>query len=55
MTLSRSMSSSEDPGIPGRYGEVILGGGFEIVYTIQDRVDVNKTTNCLGVFSEIAW
>ena len=55
MTLSRSMSSSEDPGIPGRYGDVILGGGFEIVYTIQDRVDVNKTTNCLGVFAEIAW
>ena len=37
MTLSRSMSSSEDPGIPGRYGDVILGGGFEIVHTIQDR------------------
>ena len=32
MTLDRNLESSQDPAIPGRPGDVILGGGFEIVY-----------------------
>jgi len=56
ITLDRVLSSSEDPGLPGRWGDVILGGGFEIVYTIQDKLDVLKTGNeCLKVTPIIGW
>ena len=40
MTLSRNVESSADPGIPGRSGDTILGGGFEIVYVKTDVVDI---------------
>ena len=40
MTLSRNIESSADPGIPGRSGDTILGGGFEIVYVKTDVVDI---------------
>ena len=39
MTLDRNLESSQDPAIPGRPGDVILGGGFEIVYVRSDKVD----------------
>ena len=42
-----------DPGLPGRPGDVILGGGFEIVYTHKDTLDVRS--NCLTIVPEIQW
>ena len=38
MTLDRNIESSTDPGIPGRPGDVVLGGGFEIIYVRTDVV-----------------
>ena len=40
MTLSRNLESSADAAIPGRPGDTILGGGFEIVYVKTDAVDI---------------
>ena len=40
MTLSRDLQSSTDPAIPGRPGDTILGGGFEIVYVKTDTLDI---------------
>ena len=40
MVLDRNLQSSADPGIPGRPGDTLLGGGFEIVYIRTDTVDV---------------
>ena len=40
MVLDRDLQSSADPGIPGRPGDTLLGGGFEIVYIRTDTVDV---------------
>ena len=54
MTLDRNMESSQDPGIPGRPGDVILGGGFEIVYVRTDTLDLNDTS-CLTIIEQITW
>ena len=54
MTLDRNMESSQDPGIPGRPGDVILGGGFEIVYVRTDTLDLNSTS-CLTIIEQITW
>ena len=54
ITLSRDIESSQDPAVPGRPGDVILGGGVEIVYVKTDVLDVNKT-NCLEKFVDIQW
>jgi hypothetical protein len=54
MTLDRNMESSQDPGIPGRPGDVILGGGFEIVYVRTDTLDLNSTS-CLTITEQITW
>ena len=40
LTLGRNLDSSSDPSIPGRPGDTILGGGFEIVYVKTDVVDI---------------
>ena len=40
---------------PGRPGDVILGGGVEIVYVRTDVLDVNKSSNCLEKFVDIKW
>ena len=32
----RTISTSEDPSFPGRSGDVILGGGIELVYKLSD-------------------
>ena len=40
MVLDRNLQSSADPGIPGRPGDTLLGGGFEIVYIRIDTVDI---------------
>ena len=53
MTLDRNIESSTDPGIPGRPGDVVLGGGFEIVYVGTDIVDIRN--NCLTVVEQIEW
>ena len=56
MTLDRNLESSQDPAIPGRPGDVILGGGFEIVYVRSDEVDFQSdNSHCLGVVPIIEW
>jgi len=56
ITLSRDIESSQDPAVPGRPGDVILGGGVEIVYVKTDVLDVDKTANnCLEKFVDIQW
>ena len=56
MTLDRNLESSQDPAIPGRPGDVILGGGFEIVYVRSDKVDFQSdNSHCLGVVPIIEW
>ena len=58
MVLDRNLVSSTDPGLPGRPGDVILGGGFEIVYTHEDTLDVRSTKDkkkCLTIVPEIHW
>jgi len=52
-TLDRTISSSEEPGLAGRPGDTILGGGFEIVYVLVDGVDIRD--NCLKVIGEVQW
>ena len=49
--LDRNLQSSADPGIPGRPGDTLLGGGFEIVYIRIDTVDVRpqeESSSLLG-------
>ena len=53
MTLDRNIESSTDPGIPGRPGDVVLGGGFEIIYVRTDVVDIRD--NCLTVVEQFEW
>ena len=53
MTLDRNIVSSTDAGIPGRPGDVILGGGFEIVYVRTDTIDIRD--NCLAQVNEVQW
>jgi hypothetical protein len=59
MTLDRNLESSQDPGLPGRPGDVILGGGFEIVYVRSDKVDLRSNAEhskeCLQVIEIIEW
>jgi len=57
MTLDRNLESSQDPGLPGRPGDVILGGGFEIVYVRSDKVDLRDSddSECLQVIQIIEW
>jgi hypothetical protein len=52
-TLDRTVSSSADPALPGRPGDSILGGGFEIVYLRVDTLDIRE--NCLKVIEEVQW
>jgi hypothetical protein len=59
-TLDRVIRSSEDPSIPGRAGDVILGGGVELVYKISDVLDivdsaVTGNKPCLYVSAAIVW
>jgi len=57
MTLERNIRTSTDPGIPGRDGDVILGGGLELKYTLNDVLDVagNHSKGCLKTHTEIRW
>jgi hypothetical protein len=47
-TTSRTITSSKDPAIPGRPGDVILGGGIELVYKLSDVLDLRDDIG-LGV------
>ena len=61
-TTDRVITSSEDPSFPGRAGDVILGGGVELVYKLSDildlRGDIGLGTHdlpCLYVDVGITW
>ena len=58
----RTISTSEDPSFPGRSGDVILGGGIELVYKLSDVLDLRGdiglgTPNhpCLYADVSITW
>ena len=57
MTLNRNLDSSLDPALAGRPGDVLLGGGFEIVYVMSDILDLDDgaSDNCLAVTQEVVW
>jgi len=57
MTLNRNLDSSLDPALAGRPGDVLLGGGFEIVYEMSDDLDLDDGApdNCLAVTQEVVW
>ena len=55
MTLNRNLDSSLDPSLPGRPGDVVLGGGFEIVYVRTDVLDLDDSSTCLDTSEKIAW
>jgi hypothetical protein len=55
MTLNRNLDSSLDPALAGCPGDVLLGGGFEIVYVMSDRLDLGASDNCLAVTQEVEW
>lgn len=41
-TLDRVIRTSTDVGIPGRQGDVILGGGIELQYKLADMLDLSE-------------
>jgi len=58
LTTDRVVRSSEDPALPGRAGDAILGGGIELVYKLSDVLDLTRvsgTKTCLDVQSIITW
>ena len=59
MTTSRVIRSSQDPALPGRAGDVILGGGIELLYKISDVLDLTLKdahgNTCLDVHESIEW
>ena len=57
MTLNRNLDSSLDPALAGRPGDVLLGGGFEIVYVMSDILDLDDgaSDNCLAVNQKVVW
>ena len=59
-TTSRVIRSSQDEAMPGRDGDVILGGGIELVYKLSDKLDIvddARTLNkpCLYIATLIEW
>ena len=58
MTTDRAVRSSQDPALPGRAGDTILGGGIELVYKMSDIVDLSDPNGdrvCLDVQAQITW
>ena len=58
MTTDRTIRSSQDPALPGRAGDAIMGGGIELAYTLSDILDLSRSDgakNCLDVQSSITW
>jgi len=60
VVTDRAIRSSQDPGTAGRAGDVILGGGVELVYKLSDVLDVVKDGRtlekpCLFISVSITW
>ena len=55
VTMDRHIRSSDDEGTPGRPGDVILGGGIELVYKVSDTLDVGTAGDCLTTGVGITW
>ena len=60
LVTDRAIRSSQDPGTAGRAGDVILGGGVELVYKLSDVLDVVKDGRtlekpCLFISVSITW
>ena len=59
MTTDRAVRSSQDPALPGRVGDAILGGGIELVYKLSDILDLSLPEDsgivCLDVQSQVTW
>lgn len=55
VTMDRHIRSSDDEGTPGRPGDVILGGGIELVYKVSDTLDVGTADDCLTTGVGITW
>ena len=59
MTTNRVVRSSQDPALPGRAGDAILGGGIELVYKISDILDLSDQQDggvvCLDVEAQVTW
>ena len=54
-TLSRVIRTSTDVAIPGRSGDVVLGGGVEVVYKMSDTLDISVDDYCLHVSDAVTW
>ena len=64
LVTERVLRSSQDPALPGRPGDAILGGGIELVYKVSDILDLSLAGEkgggvaggaCLQVTQEITW
>jgi hypothetical protein len=59
MTTDRAVRSSQDPALPGRAGDTILGGGIELVYKMSDILDLSDPRGgnvvCLDVQAQVTW
>ena len=58
LTTQRTLRSSQDPELPGRAGDVILGAGVELVYTTSDVLDFSPKRDgkhCLVSAPHITW
>ena len=64
LVTERMLSSSQDPALPGRPGDAILGGGIELVYKVSDIIDLSLAGEkgrgvaggaCLQDTPEITW
>ena len=61
LVTSRVLTSSQDPALPGRPGDSILGGGIELVYKLSDILDLSLARTddvkgaCLQVTQAITW
>ena len=64
LITERILTSSQDPALPGRPGDAILGGGIELAYEISDILDLSLAGEigggvtggaCLEVTGAITW
>ena len=57
-TTSRAIRTSMDVSIPGRAGDVILGGGVELQYKMSDKLDLipnDANVPCLDTTPVVTW
>ena len=54
MTTDRIVRSSQDEALPGRSGDVILGGGIELEYTLTDEIGLSASC-CLVANVTVSW